>query len=160
MAKSVQKQVSAFADGLKDQAEKAKQGEIGWIDAAKGFWVETRKFAYRLRSGGTSNERKRAIDLVKSGMKAFNNKSYHEAEELFRRAAGKDPGYGRAHAYLGNALYKQKRLTDAVTAWNKAIEVEPSSDAADLAREKLAKASKPTHDALFDIPVDMVRPRG
>ena len=157
MAGFVQKRVNDFAEGLKEQAEQAKKGKISWREAAQGFVAEARKFAYRLKAGGTSNDRKRAIDLVKRGMKAYNEKDYDAAESLFRRATHKDPGYGRGYAYLGNALYKQKRNIDAVTAWNKAIDVEPNSDAAEMAKEKLAHMKKPRTDGIYDLAADLVR---
>ncbi len=159
MAKSFQERVQAYSYDVREHFDRAKKGEIGWGEALRGLWLETRKLAYRATKGETTHGRKHAIDLVKRGMKEYNAKRYPEAEELFRRATGKDSGYGRAHAYLGNALYKQKRLTDAVTAWNKAVEVEPNSDAADMAKEKLLSVGKPREGGL-EMVNNLARTRG
>jgi len=82
--------------------------------------------------------RKHAIHSLKKGMNAFNSGDLETAEHYFRRSLSYDEHYARAYAYLGLTLYKRGRLTEAVTMWNKAIEVEPGSDAAKMAHEKLA----------------------
>lgn len=159
MARHLKERLQEFAADLKSHAERLEKGEIRAAGFFRAVGQETRKLVYRVSKGDTSHERKQAIDLVKRGMVEYNEKRYKDAEALFRRAAAKDPNYGRAHAYLGNALYRQKHLTDAITAWNKAVEVEPNSDAADLAREKLQKVTKP-HEGLFEMVDDfMAHPR-
>lgn len=142
MAKTLKERLQGYAFDLREDFDRAKNGDHSWGEALRAAWLDTRKLAYRVSKGETTNNRKHAIDLVKRGMAKYNEKHYAEAEELFRRAAAADGGYARAHAYLGNAIYKQRRLTDAITCWNKAVEVEPNSDAADLAREKLLSVAK------------------
>lgn len=159
MAKSLKERFQAYAYDVGEHLDRLKKGEVGYFAAVREIWLETRKLAYRATKGDTSHGRKQAIELVKRGMGEYNAKRYPDAEELFRRAVGKDAGYARAHAYLGNTLYKQKRLTDAVSAWNKAIEVEPSSDAADMAKEKLLSLAKAREGGL-DMVNDLVRTRG
>jgi len=61
---------------------------------------------------------------------------------------------------LGTRCTSRNGLLDAVTSWNKAIEVEPTSDAADLAREKLASASKSRRDGVWEPATNLVQPRG
>ena len=159
MAKSLKERLQEYLLDLKAHADRLKKGEIRFAAFLRAVAQETRKVVYRVSKGETTHERKYAIDLVKRGMLDYNAKRYKDAEDLFRRAVGKDANYGRAHAYLGNALYKQKRITDAITAWNKAIEVEPNSDAADLAKEKIYKVTN-GRDGLFDMVDDMmVHPR-
>lgn len=158
MSKNVKDRVRGYGFALRDTWDRFRQEDIGAREACMEAWAETRKLFYRLNKGETSHNRKQAIELVKRGMTKYNEKNYTEAEELFRRAVGKDAGYGRAHAYLGNTLYKLKRLTDAISCWNKAIEVEPNSDAADLAKEKLLSVNKGS-DGLLDA-AGLVRTRG
>lgn len=159
MGKSIQERFQSYTFDVRGHLDRAKKSEIGWGEALNGVWRETRKLAYRATKGETSHNRKYAIELVKRGMNEYNAKRYKDAEELFRRAADKDSGYGRAYAYLGNTLYKLNRLTDAVTAWNKAIEVEPTSDAADVAKKKLQSMAK-SQEGGIDIVSDLVRTRG
>lgn len=158
MAKKVRERVQGYSFALRETWDRFRQEDIGAVAACQEAWAETRKLFYRLNKGETSHNRKQAIELVKRGMTKYNTKNYAEAEELFRRAIGKDAGYGRAHAYLGNTLYKLRRLTDAISCWNKAIEVEPNSDAADLAKEKLLAVNK-GDDGLLDA-AGLVRSRG
>lgn len=160
MAKSVKERGAEFMEDAMGHLKQARSGTLGWREALAGVARDARKQFYRMKKGGTSPARKHAIDLVKRGMNAYNAKDYTEAEALFRKAAEKDPGYGRAHAYLGNALYRQKRLTDAVTCWHKAIEVEPDSDAADMAREKLQAAGKAADGGGMGPTGHLVRTRG
>ena len=155
MAKTVQEQLAEFAGEVRGEAARAKTGEIGWVEAAKGAWSQTRRFASHLVKGPTSNDRKRAIEAVKKGMAAYNAKNYPEAERLFRRGVDRDPHYARAHAYLGNALYKQKRFADAITSWQKAIHVEPDSDAAEMAQGKIQHLLSKGKTGIDDIDVEV-----
>jgi tetratricopeptide (TPR) repeat protein len=159
MAKSIKQRFQAYSTALKDQIDRGKQREAPLKATIAACWEETRKFARQLAKGETSNERKQAIELVKRAMAEYNAKQYPVAEEFFRRAIGKDPGYARAHTYLGNTLYKMKRYTDAMTSWQKAVEAEPSSDAAETARQKIRSVSK-GRDGALEIDVDLVRSRG
>ena len=143
MARSLKERLQEYVLDLRTHAERLEKGEVRPGVFFQAFFVETRKLVYRASKGDTTNGRKEAIDFVKRGMVDFNEKRYKEAEGHFCRAIDKDANYGRAHAYLGNALYKQKRISEAIAAWNKAIEVEPNSDAADLAKAKLQKVGPP-----------------
>lgn len=159
MARSIKERLQDYFADLSVHATRLEKGEIRFGGFLRVVGLETKKLLYRASKGESTHQRKQAIELVKRGMVDYNEKRYKDASDLFRRAARKDPDYGRAHAYLGNALYKQNFITDAITAWNKAIEVEPNSDAADLAKEKLQKVTKPK-EGLFDVVEDlMVHPR-
>ena len=56
---------------------------------------------------------------------------------------------------MANALYKQKRFADAITSWQKAIHVEPDSDAAEMAREKIQHILSKGKAGIQDIDVEV-----
>ena len=87
--------------------------------------------------GAVTSQRKAAIHCVKKGVDHYNNRRYTEAEDQFRQAIAQDPGYARAHCYLGNTLHKLGYPEEAVFEWKKAIIVEPDSDSATKAQGKL-----------------------
>jgi len=106
----------------------------------KRFLDATEKL--RPRAGGDGAmpaQRKAAIHCVGKGKELYNTKRYDEAAELFRQAVAEDPGYARAHCYLGNALHKLGSPEEAVKEWKKAVIVEPDSDSAAKAQAKLDK---------------------
>jgi tetratricopeptide (TPR) repeat protein len=89
--------------------------------------------------GPTTSQRKAATQLVKKGIDFYNTHRYIEACDFFREAIAQDPGYARAHCYLGNTLHKLGYPEEALFEWKKAVIVEPDSDAALKAQEKLDK---------------------
>ena len=89
--------------------------------------------------GAVTSQRKAAIGCVKKGVEYYNSRRYTEAESEFRQAIAQDPGYARAHCYLGNALHKLGYPEEAVFEWKKAVIVEPDSDSATKAQGKLDK---------------------
>ena len=92
-------------------------------------------------NGATTPQRKAAIHRVEKGIAAYNTRRYNDAENLFRQAIEQDPGYARAHCYLGNALHKLGAPEEAVLEWKKAVIVDPDSEAAAKAQAKLNKVS-------------------
>ena len=93
------------------------------------------------REGASTSQRKSAIRRVEKGIERYNTRRYVEAEELFRQAIALDPGYARAHCYLGNTLHKLGSPEEAVFEWKKAVIVDPESDAAAKAKDKLDKVA-------------------
>jgi tetratricopeptide (TPR) repeat protein len=91
--------------------------------------------------GAITSQRKAAIHCVKKGVDYYNTRRYTEAEDLFRQAIAQDPGYARAHCYLGNALHKQGYPEEAMIEWKKTVIVEPNSDSAIKAQGKLDKVA-------------------
>lgn len=79
----------------------------------------------------------KAAKLTEFGRKWYNSANYARAEKLFRDASLEDPHYTLPLAYLGNALYKQGKYEDAITAWNRAHALDPLSEGGLKAREKL-----------------------
>jgi superkiller protein 3 len=52
--------------------------------------------------------------------------SYREAEELFIELIRKNPDLSEAHLNLGNALFYQHRLDEAMNSWKKALSLDSS----------------------------------
>ncbi|ANM31352.1 hypothetical protein ABI59_19890 [Acidobacteria bacterium Mor1] len=64
-------------------------------------------------------------DAFNEGATASQNGDYAAAAEAFRRAVESRPDWGRAHAALASSLYGTGELDEAVTAANRALELEP-----------------------------------
>lgn len=86
-----------------------------------------------------AGDRREAANLVESGRKYYNEKRYHKSERYFRKAVATDETYARAHYYLGLSLYQINMKSAAKSAWTRATEVDPDSEAAQKARRKLEK---------------------
>jgi len=84
-----------------------------------------------------TGQRHDARKWLDAGKDAYNTRDYCKAEVLFRRALAEDPGYGRAHYYLGNTLYKLNRQGEALECWQKTVLLDPKSESAEKARKKI-----------------------
>lgn len=82
-------------------------------------------------------EHKQAARHLETGREYYNKKRYKKALKYFEKAAAVDGRYGLAYYYLGLAMYKTDRPKGAKLAWQRAIDVDPESEGADKAREKL-----------------------
>lgn len=98
-----------------------------------------------------SGQRKDAMNLVNDGVKLYNAKKYLEALKAFKTASEYDPTYARAYTYLGNTLYKLAEHGDALRAWERAIAVDPLSEAASKARAKVARVQSQNQLAIRDL---------
>lgn len=98
-----------------------------------------------------SAQRKDAMNLVNEGVKLYNAKKYIEALKAFKTAADYDPTYARAHTYLGNTLYKLAEHGDALRAWERAIAVDPLSEAASKARAKVERVKSQNQMAIKEL---------
>ncbi len=81
----------------------------------------------------------KAERLLRVGRSKYLAKDYQTAEKCFRCAILEDPNYTLAVCFLGHALYKLGLRKEAVAAWSRACEMDPDSDAAAKAREKLSR---------------------
>ena len=54
------------------------------------------------------------------GNRAYQNRTYGDAEVWFRRSLQKGPGFGLAWYHLGNALYQQERYREAIGCYRQA----------------------------------------
>ena len=67
------------------------------------------------------------------GATYWNEKQFAKAEEAFRRAVTLDPSFAQAWKSLGYALLNDGKTDEAIKAFGKYVELEPSSpDAAEL----------------------------
>ncbi|MFO7973504.1 MAG: tetratricopeptide repeat protein [Candidatus Hydrogenedentota bacterium] len=89
-----------------------------------------------------SERRKAALKFVKQGREAYNAKNDALAEKLFRDAVVTDEHCALAHAYLGNALYRQGKTNEAETNWRQATIVEPNSEGAKKALHSLQRLAQ------------------
>jgi tetratricopeptide (TPR) repeat protein/uncharacterized protein YegL len=60
-------------------------------------------------------------ELVKKGNDAYNKKQFAAAAEKYKKATEKNPGNENATYNLGNALYKNNNIDDALIAYDAAI---------------------------------------
>lgn len=91
----------------------------------------------RVNHARMRHARQAAIEAATRAIALYNTHAYAQAEPHFRAAIQKDATYARAHYGLGNTLAKLGRRAEARLAWKKAAEVEPGSDCAAKAQEKL-----------------------
>ena len=96
-------------------------------------WANLRSDAHKVRviaSSQTegSKRHRESAKLTESGRKRYNKGDYVKAEQLFRAAILEDPQYALPLTYLGNALQKQGKSTEALSAWERAVKLDPHSD--------------------------------
>ena len=96
-------------------------------DKKKRLPVESRKvnplsFALFFLLASFSTYAQNDNQLVKKGNEAYNKKQYELASEDYKKAAEKNPLNQKAQFNLGNALYKNEKAEDAVTAYDAAIQ--------------------------------------
>ena len=121
------------------KAVREKEADAGTVIAR--IKKDTKRFFSSMFSKRATGSRKKAIHYVKQGMKEFNQRDHREAIHYFEKSVKADPNYARAYAYLGDAHHKLRHTTKAVSAWQMAIEVDPKSDAAQHAKDRLRTAN-------------------
>lgn len=84
-----------------------------------------------------SKREREVTELLKKGVERYNKKDYKSAERYFRKAWEEDPGCTLAVTYLGNTLYKNNMLQEAVMTWRRAYELDPQSEGGMKALKKL-----------------------
>lgn len=111
-------------------------------ESAKDAFKAINRDAKRLKNmatddGHTRKDHKSALKLVEQGRRAYNNKDYTIAEDYFFRAIDLNPKLSLAYTYLGHTLYQVGRHSEAVAHWKRAVAVDPNSEGAVKARQKL-----------------------
>lgn len=134
--------LQAFGRTLREHLRKAAYREEKPAEAAQAVADGARHLFKRLIQPKESYKRKKAIQYVREGVEAYNIRSYDRAEQHFTRATVEDESCALAWTYLGNTHYKLGHLTEAITAWQRAVDAEPRSKGAEMAREKLSRAGK------------------
>ena len=110
-------------------------------DAFDGISSDAGRLKRVAKSSTAPGDHKRAAQLVERGRRAYNAKDFAGAEEYFQEALTEDPRYALAYTYLGSTYYQQHRLSEATMMWSKAIEVDPDSDAAAKAEQRLGRVN-------------------
>lgn len=118
---------------IDDLFEDTESSVTGWIKSR----LRRRRMLKTLPEPVSDYEHKQAARHLENGREYYNKKRYKKALKYFQKAAATDGRYGLAYYYLGLALYKTDRPKGARSAWRRAIDVDPESEAADRAREKL-----------------------
>ncbi len=103
----------------------------------RGMGHDTVKFIKFFGKPHSSKNHKEAVRFVKKGTAEYNKGRFDQAIYYFQRAVHEDKEYARAYYYLGNALAKKERKSEAISAWAAAAEVNPRSDIARLAEGRL-----------------------
>lgn len=143
-AKTLLKNVGKHAKRVfmgRESIRDAVGGVAGDIDRVK-------RVAKGMRAPGNHH---RAAQLVEKGRKAYNEKDYERAERYFHEALVEDPRYGLAYTYLGSTFYQLQRIREATMMWTKAIEIDPSSDAAYKAEQRLRRVKARKDAVIADI---------
>lgn len=129
--------ISRWTDRLRqridDLFEDTETSVLDWFTG----WMRRRRVLKTLPERVSEYEHKQAARFLETGREYYNKKRYKKALKYFQKAAGIDGRYGLAYYYLGLALYKTDRAKAARSAWQRVIDVDPDSEAADKAREKL-----------------------
>jgi tetratricopeptide (TPR) repeat protein len=144
MAKTFYERWHDYTGCLAEYRRKFRTHEETPGHALIGCFRETFRFLGQIIKK-PSEEHQAAAHHTQKGVQAYNKKNYQDAEKHFRKAVTEDPTYARGYVYLGNTLYLQRNYEEARTMWEKAIEAEPRSEAADMARDKLARLNKGIH---------------
>lgn len=125
-----------------------ESGRFSWIHAplfkrpvlwGSALIQRARVRLHRIRRARKNHQRQEAIESASRAIALYNAREYEQAEAQFRAAIARDPHYARAHYGLGNTLSKRNKSTEARMAWMRAAEVEPGSDCAAKAQEKLQR---------------------
>lgn len=135
-------QVREFGGQVKGHLIRVIRREERVGEAAPAVTQAARKLAHKLVAKPEPRGRHKAKKYVNEGKNAYNAANYDRAETWFQRAIEEDAGYAVAWLYLGNAFYKRHRLTEAVTAWQKAADSEPDTPAAERAESHIARVGK------------------
>ena len=113
-------------------------------EALRDAWTDLRVDVQKVRATASAQSpearrHKSAAKLTESGRKSFNKGAYEKAEQLFRAAIIEDPHYALPLAYLGNALHKQGKVSQAVAAWKRAHDLDPLSEGGRKAERSLRR---------------------
>lgn len=139
MPKTRKERLQEYRREMRLHVRQVWRREVSFLAAVKAMVEDTRHVARRVLRGEQPAGRRRAKQYLQQGVQAYNAGRYDRAQALFDNAINADDHFALAWVYMGNARYKMSRLTEAVQAWQKALEVEPGSKGAEMAREKLER---------------------
>jgi tetratricopeptide (TPR) repeat protein len=115
------------------------QSEIALLLEAGYLYMEMQKFkeAEEIFSGVAALVPHSEVPLICLGNLAFSQGRFDRALKFHRQALERAPESALAQAHQGEALLFLKKRTDAKNALEKAIEMDPESDAAAFAKSLL-----------------------
>ena len=142
MTRRLLSSAATFAKNVTKHAQRVVAGQETPSEAWAGLTKDARKLKHALKETTLSPGQKESADLLSEGRHAYNDKDYVKAEAFFRQALVADAANCSAQTYLGHALYKQGRATEAAMAWQRAINIAPTWEAAEKARQKLLHLQK------------------
>ena len=137
MPKGLVSTAVTYAKNLTKHARRVATGAESAKAAMAGLSRDTKKLKHKLAGPKGEGDHRRSAKMAERGRAAYNRKEYEKAEERFRLAIIEDPEYALPRLYLGDALYKQGRLDEAVSCWKHTIRAAPRSDEAAKARQKI-----------------------
>lgn len=125
--------LQSLRQSIDDLFEDSENSVTEWIKAR----LRRRRVRKSMPDQVSEEEHKQAARHLETGREYYNKKRYKKALKYFQKAAALDGRYGLAYYYLGLAMYKTDRPKGARSAWQRAIDVDPDSEGAEKAREKL-----------------------
>jgi tetratricopeptide (TPR) repeat protein len=137
MAKGFFGSVKSFSKNLLAHAKLLMSRQESLGDAMRDIRRDSKKLKATVVEIDLTSPHAKAVQMVKNGRIKYNNHDYETAEKCFRGALLEDPDYTLALTYLGHALYKLGRATDAAVFWKRAVVKDPDSPAGQKAKEKL-----------------------
>jgi len=137
MAKGFLSSLRTFFKNMRGHTKRVLTRKESAGKALRGVSRDVRKLRHTLKRPSGSEDRQAAKRLVRRGRSAYNAANYDAAENLFRRAILEDQRYARSYTYLGHTLYQMGRFKEAAKYWEQAIQVDPHSEAAGNALQKL-----------------------
>ncbi len=151
MQKSRFHQIVRFTEETCGHMHKLMRHQESIFDVGHGIRKAWKKRWREWRHFPSSKMHKLAAHYLNLGTTAYNAHNYSDAVRMFRKATDCDNTYARAYAYLGNALYMQNHMTEAISAWQSAIRIAPHSEVAHKAKEKLDTLGRGAGDVVTNL---------
>ncbi|NUM52310.1 MAG: tetratricopeptide repeat protein [Candidatus Hydrogenedentes bacterium] len=151
MDKHVAKTAKTLLKNVGKHAKRVFMGRESIRDAVDGISDDADRLKRVAKGSKAPGDHRRAAQYVEKGRRAYNEKDFARAEEYFHQAIVEDPNYALAYTYLGSTYYQMQRLTDAQGMWAKAIAIDPGSDAAAKAQQRLRRVQHRKEQVIADI---------
>lgn len=151
MDKQVAKTAKTLLKNVGKHAKRVMLGRESLRDAVDGVAEDADRLKRVAKGAKAPGNHHRAAQLVEKGRRAYNEKEFGRAEKYFQQALEEDPRYALAYTYLGSTYYQLQRYNEATTAWTKAIEIDPASDAAAKAQQRLRRIQARKESVIADI---------
>jgi tetratricopeptide (TPR) repeat protein len=151
MDKHLAKTAKTLLKNVGKHAKRVILGRESVRDAVGGISGDAGRLKRVAKGAKAPGDHQFAAQLVEKGRRAFNEKDYERAERHFLDALVEDPRYALAYTYLGSTYYHLQRIREAALMWTKAIEIDPHSDAASKAEQRLRRVQMRKKAVIADI---------